>query len=65
MMNETPDPCRRCPVMQKHGCMLQEICTKVKEHRRRETERNLNGQAIERAYRIRKTHSRKYKGGAM
>ena len=36
MMNDMPDPCRRCPVMQKHGRILQEICTKVKERRQRE-----------------------------
>ena len=31
----TPDPCRTCQVMQKHGCQMQGICSKVKAYHRR------------------------------
>ena len=60
-----PDPCRTCQVMQKHGCQMQGICTKVKASYRRAIVCQLNGQAVERAYRLQKRYSRKYKGGAM
>ncbi len=60
-----PDPCRTCQVMQKHGCQMQGICTKVKAYHRRAVACQLDGQAVERAYRLQKRYSRKYKGGAM
>ena len=60
-----PPPCRYCPTMQKHNCQMQPICTEVKAYYRRVTEYELTAQAVERAYRIRKQRSRKYKGGAM
>lgn len=60
-----PPPCRYCRTMQKHNCRMQPVCSEVKSYYRRFTEHELNAQAIERAYRIQKIHSRKYKGGAM
>lgn len=63
--DDLPAPCRICKVMRNHGCQMQLVCTKVKAYYRRCVERELTGQAVETAYRIRKTHSRKYKGGAM
>lgn len=59
-----PDPCRTCQVMQKHNCQMQGICTKVKAYRRRNVIRQLDGQAVEKAYRLQKRYSRKYKGDA-
>ena len=60
-----PPPCQYCRTMQKHNCRMQPVCSEVKSYYRRFTEHELNAQAIERAYRIQKIHSRKYKGGAM
>lgn len=60
-----PPPCRYCPTMQKHNCRMQPICTKVKAYRRRAVAYQLDGQAVERAYRIQKLHGHKYKGGEM
>ncbi len=63
--DDLPAPCRICKVMRNHGCQMQPICTEVKAYYRRVTEYELTAQAVERAYRIRKQRSRKYKGGAM
>lgn len=62
---QMPDPCITCKTMQKYGCRMQPICTKVKAYRRRAVAYQLDGQAVERAYRIQKLHGHKYKGGAM
>ena len=51
--------------MRNHRCQMQPICTEVKAYYRRVTEYELTAQAVERAYRIQKQYSRKYKGGAM
>lgn len=63
--DDIPNPCQYCRVMQKHGCQMQPICTKVKAYRRRAVAYQLDGQAVERAYRIQKLHGHKYKGGEM
>lgn len=63
--DDLPAPCRICKVMRNHGCQMQPICTEVKAYYRRVTEYELTAQAVERAYRIQKQYSRKYKGGAM
>lgn len=62
---QIPAPCRYCRTMQKHNCRMQPICTRVKAYYRRAVEYQMDGQAVDRAYRLQKLHSRKYKGGAM
>ena len=62
---QIPAPCRYCRTMQKHNCRMQPICTRVKAYYRRAVVYQLDGQAVDRAHRLQKLHSRKYKGGAM
>lgn len=64
-LQNNPDPCRTCRVMQKYGCQMQSICTRVKAFNQREVYRRLEAQSIESHARIAKKLSRKYKGGAM
>lgn len=63
--DDIPNPCQYCRVMQKYRCQMQPICTKVKAYYRRAVAYQLDGQAVERAYRIQKRCGHKYKGGQM